>query len=308
MKTKHAYICVPWTKLLRYRCIFILAYCLSWITKPCTQVFHKYKLAKSLSRSSKIYLVLQPGKVASRSVISFLKSAGVQEPVFHLHYISETQVALEQHGPLGRYLLFPQISSYDFLSKSLKTFAMNGGEINIVCGVRDPWSRCRSAFLQNLDSILLYDSKNTFIRSPNKISLSSGELRDLFINKFNFKFNITWFDQVLLPLTGINVFQYPFPIDKGSLCISKENFNIFLYRFDQIENCQISKMLNCFLGPSFQTTQMLIVNEVSAEKQPLKTLIESLEIPDSISAYFASSQLARHFFSAEEITKFISNK
>jgi Putative capsular polysaccharide synthesis protein len=307
MKTNPDIICIPWTTLLWHRRNFILAFFLSWITKPCTGMIHKYKLRKALSRSKKVYLVLQPGKVASKAIVSFLKVAGASELILHLHYISETKAALEQHGPTGRDLLFPQISNFDFLTQSLNIFAMNGGEVIIICGIRDPWSRSRSAFLQNLDSILLYDSRYTFFQSPINISLSRYELSDQ-LNKFNFEFQITWFDKVLLPLSGIDVYQYQFPIEEGCLWISKSQFHIFLYRFDRIQNSKIAETMSYFLGLSPEITKIPTLNETSPERLQLKALVKSFQIPESVSAYFASSKLSKHFFTAEEIARFITNK
>lgn len=142
---------------------------------------------------------------------------------------------------------------------------MNGGEINIICGVRYPWSSSRSAFLQNQDSILLYDSRYTF-------------------------------------------FQYPFHIEEGCLWISKSQFNIFLFQFDRMQNSKITETISCFLGLSPEITKIPTLNETSPERLQLKTLVKSFQIPESVSAYFASSKLSRHFFSAEEIARFISNK
>ena len=307
MKISEDVLCIPWTTLLWHRRNSALAYILSWLTKPCTGMLHKYKLKKVLNKSKLIYLILQPGKVASKAVESFLTFSGVQEPIFHLHYLRASETSLEQHGPIGRDLLFPQMNHYDFLQDSLKAFLITGGQINIVCGIRDPWSRSRSAFLQNLASVLLYDSRSTFFKYPVSISLPKDDLVDLY-HKFNHKFCTTWFDQVLFPLTGIDVYQCPFPIKKGFLVISEKNINIFLYRFDRLKDPDMTAALVRWLGSSVKTTDLPLINEVRSQRRDLYNLIKLFKLPETVSADFASCKLSRHFFSEEEIVKFSSNQ
>ena len=109
MTTNQKIISIPWTTLLWHQRNFILVYFLSWITKPCTMVIYKYRLTVTLCRSRKIYLVLQLGKVASKSIQSFLKDARVLKPFLHLHYISQNGVTLEHHGPTDLDLYFPSV-------------------------------------------------------------------------------------------------------------------------------------------------------------------------------------------------------
>ena len=291
---------------MKHRCIALLANCLSWITKPCTKVFYKYQLASHLRRKRRLYLVLQPGKVASKSILEIVKKVAKVDPIYHLHYVNESEVTVEQHGPTGRYLLFPQISNFNILGCFLKNFAKSGGEINIICGVRDPWSRCRSAFLQNLESILVNQAECSIFRSPLKLSKTRFELQNLF-NRFNFDFGITWFDKILYRLTEIDVYQYPFPIEKGCLCIKKNTTNLFLYRFDRLYKSEVSEGLNTFLGIRKNNIKPPKVNDTEKHLLLVKKVINSLQIPETISSSFASCKVTRHFFTSDEIAEYLKN-
>ncbi len=293
-------------KLLRQQLIFVLGYCISWLSIPLTRVCRRSWLNARLAKNKQIYLVLQPGKVGSKSIVSHLQRTRIDDCPFHIHYLNLSKSTTEQAGPLGRDLIFPQINSFDFFERRLIAYSHAGGKIKVVCGVRDPWSRGRSAFRQNLESILAYGSRRTTRHTCSGCFVSMRTLITLFHN-FNSKFYIEWFDKELFRLTGIDVYQHPFPVEDGYATLSNQCFDVFLYRYDRLGELGIQYGLNQFIG----APDVVTIPRTNAYPECEVSLVASIQAchyPDSVNDYFVHSRLVKHFFTEDEIDAFAARE
>ena len=269
-------------------------------------MYQRRLLNARLAKNKHVYLVFQPGKVGSKSIVSHLQRTGIDDCPFHVHYLDLSKTATEQAGPLGRDLIIPQINSFDFFERRLISYSQAGGKVKVVCGVRDPWSRGRSAFRQNLESILAYGSRRLIRLTCSGCFVSKRTLITLFHN-FNSQFYTQWFDKELLRLTGIDVYQRPFPVEDGYATLSNQSFEVFLYRYDRLGELGVQHALNQFLGvPDFMPLPH--TNAHPECEASLVANIQACHYPDSVNDYFAQSPLVKHFFTEDEIAAFTARE
>ena len=170
------------------------------------KIHRKIRYFKNLRRGTPI-IVYQMGKVGSVSIRDSLESYGV-EPVFHVHKMNPNSIQRIRENDLA----MNRTPSDWWLSEILfADIIRKGKRAQFITLVREPISRSISTFFQNFGRFTgaEYDDADLAIQ----------ELVNTFIDKYRHPVPLTWFDVEIKQTLGIDVFEYPFPKEKGILSI-----------------------------------------------------------------------------------------
>lgn len=169
-------------------------------------------------------LIYQMGKVGSTTIESSIENS------LHLHTLyNNTPCWIHQKmrrpGILGKLI----INIGNFIKRSA---IKRRKKVKIITMVREPVSRDISMFFQNLPYWYV-----EYVNA-NQIDIREGGiefLKDVFDESFDHKYQLEWFDKEIKKLTGINIFNENYDVDKGYLKITKGKYELFLFRLEDID-------------------------------------------------------------------------
>lgn len=251
------------------------------------EMFNYVKL-RLRTRLSNPVLIYQMGKVASTSIYASLKES-TDFDVFHAHRLNPENIAKVKEEHLQRGDVPPDDTRGLYLYNRL--IKPRRKSTRIITLVREPVGRNISAFFQNLESFERMKDAHS--------ALEIEELVRDFIHKYNHDVPLTWFDEELRATTGIDVYQHPFPHQKGCQRIDDPPFRVLVMRHDLADEVKGSRIAE-FLGlDSFHITRV----NVSSSKEYAETyraFLASIQLPEDYVDRMLSSKYARHFYSPEE--------
>ena len=173
----------------------------------------------SLISEKKLILNYQMGKVGSSSVGEWLRLNN--KPEWHIHRFFDTPVHGYKNKNFG-------LKMADFLL--FRVCRLLNKRILIVTGVREPLDRDASMYFHN-------NGKN---------NLDVIGHVDFFNSFFPILKCLDWFNDELLALVGVDIFEYKFDKSLGYSIIEDKNVAIFVYRLDKLG--ELEKELSLFLG------------------------------------------------------------
>lgn len=239
------------------------------------------------ARSTPI-IVYQMGKVGSSAVRESLKNQGFSS-VFHAHLMNPTHIQRVRQ----EYLAHSARAPNEWKGRMLYNSIVRGGKrAKFISLVREPLGRNISAFFQNF--------KRFTGTEYDQASFMIDELADIFIKGYEHTVPLTWFDWEVKPVLGIDVYQHPFPQDKGWLTIKKGSFELLILKLE-IDDSRKERALADFLGVS---EFRLVRANVAREKKYAKTyqdFLRSIKLPESYVEIMCNSEYIRHFYSEAEI-------
>ena len=251
------------------------------------KVYGKRSYSRKIKRGTPI-IVYQMGKVGSSSIKNSLESRGI-EPVFHLHRMNPDnieQVRLEyinnNRKPLDEWLgtmLYANI-------------VIKGKRAKFITLVREPIDRNVSAFFQNFGRFTGADYNDT--------DLAIQDLFNTFIEQYRHEVPLIWFDVEINQTLGIDVFEYPFPKEKGYLSMERGNFKLLILKLE-IDDSVKERAISEFLGVSdFKLIRSNIAQEKSYATM-YADFTKKLELPESYVEIMCDSEYTKHFYSDAEI-------
>lgn len=173
------------------------------------------------------------------------------------------------------------------LSKIIKN---QDKKIKILSGVRYPIERIISQKWQNYQMIWMYNDKCLSTIIDERQNKSSG---------LKISTNVTqWFKDQIESLFGIDVFQYPFNINKGYTIINKDNISLFLYRLDYLS--KLEKEIGGFIG--YDDFELINYNKAEDKSYALayQEYLKEVQIDSVFFEKLMSSKEMLHFFSESE--------
>jgi hypothetical protein len=228
------------------------------------------------------------GKVASTSVYMSLKES-TDFDVFHAHRLNPENIARVREEHLQRGDVPPDDTRGLYLYKRL--IKPRRKTTWIITLVREPVGRNISAFFQNLESFERMKDAHS--------ALEVEELVRDFVQKYNHDVPLTWFDEELRATTGIDVYQHPFPYEKGYQVIDEPPFHVLIMHHD-LDDQQKESCIADFLGlDSFPITRV----NVSSSKEytgTYRAFLASIQLPETYVDRMMSSKYAQHFYALEE--------
>jgi hypothetical protein len=110
---------------------------------------------------------------------------------------------------------------------------------------------------------------------------------------------LTWLDAEVKTHFGIDIFQHPFPIERGYTAISHDNVSLLVLRCDLDDRTKAQAIAD-FIGlDKFE----ILRSNVASDKNyasPYSMFKQRIKLPPALLDQMYDSKFARHFFSREE--------
>jgi hypothetical protein len=268
-----------------------------------SRIYEQFSIALSPSARRPPVLLYQFGRVGSHTIQDSLESWQKNERIHHVHFLSEQgQREFESHyvnnpyfvGRGQRYAVRNQ-----FLLKTIcKARGMEPWRI--VTGVRDPIERNVSMFFTMIRAHFPETRCYERMRGSDYEGLVQ-ELMKLFLEKFNHDTPLTWFDDELKEVFGVDVYAEPFDMQKGYQIYANGNTRVLLIRTENLSKCAVEAFELFFGAGGFK----LAPAPHSWRNQPAyERFLEELILPDSYIDRMYGSKFARHFYTEEQLAGF----
>ncbi|OGT73682.1 MAG: hypothetical protein A2W76_03370 [Gammaproteobacteria bacterium RIFCSPLOWO2_12_47_11] len=239
-------------------------------------------------------LVYHMGKVASSSVYASLKRIrGLH--VFQVCYLHPQNIA-ERSKHLQINMEGENISYLFDCSKSVYSELIESNlRIKVITLVRDPIARNVSGYFHSL----------SFYNNGEKVfkRLKQSDLINNFIYKFPHEIALNWFDIEFKPITGIDVYAYPFPQEQGYQVISSGRFDILVMRHDLDDGVK----KHC-LSEFLEINDIDIIRKNTAEEKSYSLIyrqfIQLLQFDRAFLNKMLDSKYASHFYLIQEREKY----
>jgi hypothetical protein len=241
-------------------------------------------------------LVYTAPKVASTAVTNALQAAG--QSVFHVHMISAASMrslreAMRRRG-LAR-MKWDALGLEDIGNALASELIAPRHPARIVSLVRDPVARNISFYFETLD--VLWQTQ----RAHERVRLE--RLLAEFPERFRHERGIEWFDNEFKPVLGLDVYEHPFPHDKGYQRINSGPYEVLIMRHDLDDRLK-EKCLAEFVGVGQVTLTPQNVSSQKPYAEMYREFIRRVELPEDYVDRLLGSKYARHFYGPEELARF----
>jgi len=251
-------------------------------------------------------LIYQMGKVASQSIAEALFSQHYPAPVVRLHFASDHSIMAQQE----RLKQYPEFHDRASVQNQIQCAfrarkALAGSKrVKIIAGVREPVSREVASFFQNLQTILGKRWRRT----------TSGEqIREDLMEAIHDRWEdypiggtwpaARWFDHEFKPVTGIDVYEYPFDHDRGYLILRLERVDLLIYKLENGAET-IEQGLGDFFNISGFQLRKVNAAETKSYSSYYKKFINTVDISSDILNSAYDSKYVKHFYRPQEILEF----
>ena len=256
-------------------------------------------------------VILQMGKVGSKSVQAGLEACVSDRPIYHAHFLSHDRTARteNQRRKFFRtdrytYLMRPWLNQF-----LLRTFQRQRDDRTwkLVTLTREPVSRNISAFFENLHVTPLAVRGEYEIRSdyyeipPTVVSESDVEiLKELFISRATHDSPVRFFDREIREIFGIDVLATGFSIEKGYQIYRHDRVELLVLKLEDLAQCAGEAFRQFLSLENFE----LINQNVGAEKvyAPLYRAFKSkVRLDQEYVDGLLGSEYMRTFYREDEI-------
>jgi len=291
---------------------------INWLLKPLgwfyptAKILYTWRLSHSLNQFEKgPILVLQMGKVGSKSVQAGLEARVSDRPIYHTHFLSRERTT---HTEKTRRKFF-RTERHRYLTRQwlnrflLRTFEAHK-EIHtwkLVTLTREPVGRNISAFFENLYVVPRevggeYEISSDYYHiEPTIVSVNDTEkLADLFFNRARHDSPLRFFDREIKDIFGIDVLGSGFPIEKGYEIYSTGPVELLVLKLEKLAENAAAAFREFLDIDDFK----LINQNIGADKvyAPLYDALKKYIVVDSAYAdKLYNSDYMRTFYSTEEI-------
>jgi len=281
---------------------------------PTAKAAYMWRMRRTYDRSVHgPILLLQMGKVGSKSVQAGLEALDLRRPIYHAHFLSEERTARteQQRRKFFRteryaYLMRPWLNQF-----LLRTFRREDRDKTwkLITLTREPVGRNISAFFENLDVVERETAGEYEITSdyygidPTVVTVQDvGTLAELFFTRATHDSPVRFFDREIRDIFGIDVIRSGFPIDKGYEIYKADRVELLVIRLESLADVAAPAFRE-FLGiEDFQ----LVNSNIGAKKvyAPLYSAFKRHVVIDSdYAAKLYDSDYMRTFYSSEEISQ-----
>lgn len=263
-------------------------------------------------------LIYQMGKVGSTSVDFTLKKSGFPHPVYHVHQLHPDGIARTVHDTresLERTLRNRALDSHTrvinclYLRLVLREYEQNlvlYNEIranfdripwHIITLVRDPVMREISDFFFSLH---LYPALLTLSGEPLRqecLRTLADDLRKKF--RAPSPWVLSWFDSELGRVFDIDVYSFPFDLQKGYSILEAGNTRVLVLKLERLSEC-FSEAMERFL----KIRDLGLINQNTARQkhyyETYRHVLDSISLDADLCRSIYQSKYCRHFYSEEE--------
>ena len=247
--------------------------------------FRRFLAARGVPGFTPIY-VYQMAKVGSSAVYEALLERGL--PAFHFHRMSREHLdrMRARRADLG---WAPRpLADGDVLGLRLyDRLVSRGRRAKIITLVRDPIARNLSSYFEHLDAIW---------RTPNAHeTIPMDKLHRGFAERFPHDEALTWFDDELRAIFGIDVYQHPFPAS-GHQRIGD---NLLILK-TELDDATKAAAVAGFLGLRELTLKNVNVTEAKAKGDAYKRFRSALRLDPAYVERMLDARYTRHFYTDAE--------
>ncbi|MFX0095809.1 MAG: putative capsular polysaccharide synthesis family protein [Candidatus Hodarchaeota archaeon] len=265
------------------------------ITIKLLQFFLFYYLDLKIKEQNRVVLLYQMGKVGSRTIRRSLEALGI--PVYHVHQLRRIEKALKEHHSKIWILTLLNYSWFALYFKKHQN-NLDYKKWKLISLVRDPIARNVSLFFENFRLAL-----PKIIRMK-KAPITLENIRDLFLYDFpNHNFPLSWFNEEMKQIFGIDVFTEEFPKTQGYKIYTGKHLDLLLLKLEQLNDCA-SVAFNEFLGIKGFTLRNANLTKEKDYFSIYKKFISAKILPESYVEKLYASKFSRHFYTEEELNIF----
>lgn len=261
---------------------------------------HLDHLDEVLATDQPILLVHQMGRAGSMTTTETLRSAGVEMPVFHAHWLNPDNVAQRLRWLKGKkeseYPLNVRVGRR--LCEHLQQDGLDRRDWHIVSVFREPVARNVSVYFLSINTFL-----PDFFKRYAHGELRHEDILENFLQEFPHDEPLRWFDQEIRDNFGIDTYDSPFPREKGYQIIRRDNIHLLTIKVEQLNDCY-QEAFGEFLGVDVPQLNQTHITDRNPAYSMYREFIEQSELPQSYLDEMYSSQFARHFYGADEIAAF----
>lgn len=255
-------------------------------------------LLNSYLDDKSIYL-LQPGKVASTTILESLRGNNLE--IYHQHMLAYSESLF--NGYLKE--------EWNWILNNIQK-----KKLKIITGVREPLSRDYSAFWQPfsenrctayvLDSILDSDFNKMY---QNYLGLLIGnKVEEVLGNKkiMIWHDEFEWFNTHVKDVLSIDIYDYEFNKELGYTIIKQDNCEIFLFKVEMLDKImpEIFKFANLPLDTPVKKSNIASEKWYALAYEAFK---QNLKIPQEyVDHYYKNNKYVDHFYTEAEKANFIS--
>lgn len=260
--------------------------------------------------------VYQMGKVGSSSVRNSLWAWGVS-PVLHLHSffplrdldldeimiddgykaslreeIDEAKRVYQNFSYELKLEWFMREKIDEMLHKKIVTKKKKAKFITLV---REPISTNISMFFQVFERYAGV--------KYGEADFTTQEIIDIFLNRYTYSRPLVWFDMEMKPALGLDIYEYPFPKEKGYLTIKHDNIELLVLKCeldDSIKENAIAEFLNL---DGFKLTRSNTAQNKSYAQQ-YQEFKQNINLSEAFLETMYNSKYTRHFYSEAELDAF----
>lgn len=265
-----------------------LAWLDSMLWLPLRKLVYRHRIRESSHMGRTPVLVYSMGKVATSTMVASIKKYANIQPI-HVHVLNPVQ--LQSRRIRSRHDE-DRSSALEFWQAVHDMVIESDRNVKIVTLVREPIGRNISGFFQGLDR------RFQVPRAHEQVDIQT--LQKTFVNDYQHRRPLTWFDDELKATTGIDVYSRPFPKETGYLRVQEGRFGVLIMRHDLPDELKAG-CLSDFLGIS----GMAIVRDNAAEGKAYRDCYRefqrTIRLGPGYIAEMLDSKYARHFFPATEL-------
>ena len=253
---------------------------------------------------SRLLLIYQMPKTGSQTVEATLRQCSLPFEIHRFHFLSQTASELLQEAlssepaedswreSVQRQLAFRgEFSSVLKTRRLLRTAFVPIPKLCVITGVRE---------LIGLALSSIFENRRRFAPAGQELTLE--RCQELLLRPRMFKLLENWFDAELKPATGVDVFNTPFPHEKGYAIYENRCARVLVYRMEALS--ALEGMLREFLGCEIPA---IIKRNVGVEKgyaAQYDSIKKQLRMPHDFVSKRYDTRLMRHFYSADELEQF----
>ena len=249
---------------------------------------YRFLISRVLRRPYPPVLVYQMGKVASLSIIESLKQFP-HLPIFHVHRINPDHIkqVRDSHYKKGHKLPGGDELGLSIFSQIIKP----GKKVKVITLVREPIGRNISAYFENLD-VFWKTGKAHKKKELDKLIYK-------FLDEYSHDVPLTWFDDEICQVLGVNVFEYDFPWERKYQQIQTEHHDILILRIDLADSMKVTQ-IEKFLDIKGLTIRNKNVGNTKKYWAEYKEFIQKIKLPETYVDKMLNVSYTKHFFSPHE--------
>jgi len=182
-----------------------------------------------------------------------------------------------------------------YAERIYKTWVRSQHRLHVITLVREPVANNISMFFQLLGQYLGAD-----------IELSDydiDKLIEIFIENYMHSRPLTWLDAEIKTIFDIDVFQYPFPVDRGYTVISSGRTSLLVLRCELDDRTKAQAIADFLDLDEFEIVRTNVASEKSYASQYAE-FKQHIRIPPALLDQMYNSKFARHFYSGKEREQF----